>query len=260
MELHKGHRERLKRRYAENGLSSFEEHNILELLLFYAYPRIDTNDIAHKLINKFGSLSGVLKADAAALRTVDGVGDNAALFLNLIHDIAVKYVALADETTPAIHTSRSAGEYLAPYMTDRSEECAYLLCLDKKFNVLCCSEISSGGLSNVNLSLRSTMEAALVTGSTYVILAHNHTSGVALPSQTDMMTTNEIFRALQPVGVYLLDHLIFGSDRDFVSMLDSGFLDRKRAAELPEGGYRASDSELESDKKLTDNKGNYGRI
>jgi len=224
MELHKGHRERLKNRYAKDGIDSFEEHNVLEMLLFYSCARVDTNPIAHRLLNKFGSISGVLNADIASLKSVEGVGENTALFLKLIRDISDRYVLSGEEKIKTVNSTELAGKFLMPYFRGCKEEKAYLLCLDKRFKVLSCSELSSGNTDSVSLSLRKTMEAALVSGCCYVILSHNHTSGVALPSRSDLATTNELSEMLRPVGVKLIDHLIFGADNDYVSMLESGLL------------------------------------
>ena len=84
MSVHDGHRQRLKERFCKEGLDNFDEHQVLELLLFYCIPRMDTNPIAHALLNRFGRLAQVLEAPVEELEKVPGIGHNAAVFLSLI--------------------------------------------------------------------------------------------------------------------------------------------------------------------------------
>lgn len=217
---HEGHRSRMKRRFLRHGLSSFDDHNILELLLFYAQPRKDTNPIAHRLMETFGSLEAVFEAPPEALMRVEGVGESAAVLIHLVPEAARRY-RIAKETPGTILTSsREAGQYLIPRFLNAREESVYLLCLDPKNRVLDCRRLCDGSPTAVLLSVRQIVEAALAQNAASVILAHNHPNGLAIPSQEDIAATRRVRDALELMNITLLDHIIVAGE-DFVSMSDS---------------------------------------
>lgn len=223
MGIHDGHREKMRRRFLETGLEGFADHEVLELLLYYAIPRRDTNPIAHALVERYGSLSAVLNAPAEDLQTVEGIGENAAVLLQLAATIG-RRARLADmRRERAICSAEQAGAYLLERFGGELREVAYQLCLDRKGKLLACKQLGEGGISGVDMSVRAVVENALVTRASGVILAHNHPSGVALPSEEDFGVTRRVKDALATVDVELLDHIIV-ADRDFVSMAESGFL------------------------------------
>ena len=142
-DLHGGHRERLRERYLAEGLDNFNEINALELLLFYAIPRKDTNELAHRLLQKFGSLAGVFDAPIEALCSVPGVSRSAAVLLQMITELNRKYL-LSRDRAPIIHNTEEAGAYMLPYFYGQRNECVYLLCLDAKGKVLGCYSLFEG--------------------------------------------------------------------------------------------------------------------
>ena len=222
MSIHDGHRERLKNRFRTEGLDAFDEHNVLELLLFYAIPRSDTNPTAHELLDTFGSLSAVLDAPLDALMKTKGVGENAATLLKLIPALARRYEI--DKNNIACLSSTSlVGEYLLSRYVGKTQEVAYLICLDGKYKPLCCVAISEGIVNTVSINARRVIELALKYNAVGVVLAHNHPGGIALPSNDDISTTFLIRDALRTINVKLLDHIIV-ADGDYVSMADSGML------------------------------------
>lgn len=220
--IHKGHRERLKERFLKEGLDNFTDIQALELLLFYAIPQRDTNPIAHELLSRFGSLSQVLEAEAESLKTVPYIGDNAATLLRLVTELGRYYQVDCAQRTQILTTLDACGAYLVPYFFGRSKETVFLLCLDAKCKVLCCREVGEGSINTASISVRKIVETALSTNATTVILAHNHPSGVALPSGEDVQTTCRIAAALQAVEVHLADHIVV-ADGDYVSMVQSGY-------------------------------------
>lgn len=220
--IHKGHRERLKERFLKEGLDNFTDIQALELLLFYAIPQRDTNPIAHELLSRFGSLSQVLEAEAESLKTVPYIGDNAATLLRLVTELGRYYQVDCAQRTQILTTLDACGAYLVPYFFGRSKETVFLLCLDAKCKVLCCREVGEGSVNAASISVRKIVETALSTNATTVILAHNHPSGVALPSGEDVQTTCRIAAALQAVDVHLADHIVV-ADGDYVSMVQSGY-------------------------------------
>lgn len=223
MSVHDGHRQRLKKRFVEQGLDQFTAVQALELLLFYCIPRQDTNELAHRLLNHFGSFSQVLEAEIEDLVKVEGIGENTALFLKLLPAAGRFYnvdrVRMVDQP---LLTTEDCGAYLLPFFQGRCNETVFLLCMDAKCKVLCCRIIGEGSINSTAVPLRKVVEVALGMKATSVVLAHNHPSGLALPSAEDISTTRRIAAALSAVDVLLSDHLIV-ADGDYISMVQSGY-------------------------------------
>lgn len=224
MGIHDGHREKMRRRFLGGGLDHFADHEALELLLFYAIPRRDTNPIAHELMNRYGSLSAVLSAPVEDLQKVDGIGENAAVLLKLVPHLCHKArIADAERQDVVLNTSARAGSYLLEYFSGEKNEVIYQLCLDRKGKALCCKRLGDGNVGSAALDIRRMVENAILCNASAVILAHNHPSGIALPSPEDYAATDRAKAALATIGVVLSDHIIV-ADGAFVSMADSGCL------------------------------------
>ncbi len=223
MGVHDGHRERLRARFAEHGLESFNELNALELLLCYAIPRRDTNEIAHRLLDAFGSLSGVFQASMQELTSIPGIGENAATLILMVPQIVKKAHVSKAKETKIIRNSTDAGNYLLPYFLDEPDEIVMMLCLDNKRAVICCREMGRGVVNCVDANIRRMVETALKVKTTTVIVAHNHPNGVALPSREDDNFTRTLYRSLGLLGITLEDHIIVAND-EFVSLADSGVM------------------------------------
>ena len=184
--LHEGHRGRLKERFLELGIDSFDPHNILELILFYSIPRKDTNEIAHRLLEHFGSLSQVLEAPVEELCKVPGISENAATLLHLATEVGRYYMVNRSTQTQILPTVDSCARYLQPFFFGRRNETVFLLCLDAKCKVLCCKEVGEGSVNSAGISIRKIVETALAANATTVVLAHNQPSGIAVPSGEDV--------------------------------------------------------------------------
>ena len=219
--VHAGHRERQKTKFLEHGLDAFTDVEALELLLYYAIPRRDTNALAHALLDRFGSLRGVMDAEAAALQRVEGIGEGAAALVQLVTALHRRYVTSAPTRRVTIRSSEDAGSYLMPQFAHDRVERSLLLTLDVAGRVIRCRTLAEGGPGTVQLVPRELVELVLEDKAARVILAHNHISGVALPSAADVDVTRRIARMLRMIDVELMDHIIVGED-DFVSMRDSG--------------------------------------
>ena len=219
--IHKGHRERLKQRFLKEGLDQFTDIQALELLLFYAIPQRDTNPIAHALLDRFGRLSQVLDASFEELKKVPGISDHSATLLTLVTELARYYQVDCAQRVECLTTLEACGSYLVPYFFGRSSETVFLLCLDAKCKVLCCKEVGQGSVNSASISVRKVVETALAANATTVVLAHNHPSGVALPSEEDILTTRRIAAALNAVEVHLADQVVV-ADGDYVSIAQSG--------------------------------------
>lgn len=220
--IHKGHRERLKTRFLEEGLDNFTDIQVLELLLFYAIPQKDTNPIAHALLDRFGSLARVLEAEVEDLKKVPGISDHSATLLRMVTELSRYYQVNSLQKNEILTTLDACGEYLVPRFFGRCNETVFLLCLDAKCKVLCCREVGQGSINSASISVRKIVETAISANATTVVLAHNHPSGVALPSAEDIQTTRRVAAALSAVEVHLADHVVV-ADGDFVSMVQSGY-------------------------------------
>ena len=219
---HSGHRDRLRGEFLARS-ESFPDHKVLELLLFSALPRQDTNPIAHDLLERFGSLEGVLDAPPEALAQVKGVGDRSAVLFKAVKELARRYAAGRSRIGNLITTNYAAYEILHPLFFGARNERVYLLCLDGKKKLLGCAKLGEGNVNAAEVTPRGVVETALNHNAARVILAHNHVSGLALPSDEDKATTLYLQTLLSQVGVLLDDHLIFVDD-DMVSLKDSGLL------------------------------------
>ncbi|MBE6919430.1 MAG: DNA repair protein RadC [Ruminococcaceae bacterium] len=222
MGLHDGHRQRKKEQFLQHGLDGFADHEVLELLLYYAIPRRDTNEIAHRLVNAFGSLGGVFGASVEELSRVEGVGEQTALFLTLL-PAAGQYAALEGRKEIILNSVESVGRFFLQLLRGERREVLYQVCLDAKGKLLSYGRLSSGTTSMAPVSVREVVETALRCDASRVVLGHNHPSGVALPSEEDRQVTAQIRQALQTVSIDLVDHIVV-ADEDFVSMAASGML------------------------------------
>ena len=223
MGIHDGHREKMRQRFMTGGLDAFADHEILELLLYYAIPRRDTNPIAHALMERYGSLPAVLAAPREDLKRTEGIGESAAVLLHLVPQVCRRARLAQVGEDQVLNSSERAGAYLLECFDGESREVIYQLCLDRKGKLLACKRLGEGSVASADLDVRRLVENAILTGASAVILAHNHPSGVALPSDGDYTATMRVRAALNAIGIELADHIIV-ADGDFVSMADSGYL------------------------------------
>ncbi len=224
-----GHRSRMKQRYLETGLVGFDDVSTLELLLQYAIPRQDTKPIAQELLGHFGSLATVMEAPIVQLTQVKGIGDSAAILIHLVNQVARRHMIQRATFDRILCNTTECGEYLVPFFFGSRDEVVYLLCLDSKCMVLDCQKIGEGGVNSTGVSLRKIVERALSCNATSVVLSHNHTNGVAIPSIEDQRTTQFLRHGLEVIGLHLADHIIVAGE-DFISMKESGFFDKKENA------------------------------
>lgn len=222
MPQHEGHRERMRKRFREEGLDMFTDIQALELLLYYTIPRRDTNLIAHNLLERFGSFSQVLEAPVEELVKVEGVGENTAVFLHLIPQAGRFYMRDRTDNVKVLPTLESCADFLVPRFIGRRVEMVFLLCMDAKCKVLSCRKISEGSVNTAGISVRKIVEQALAAGASSVVIAHNHPGGLAIPSNEDIQTTEKIADSLRALDIHLVDHIIV-ADGDYVSLAQSGY-------------------------------------
>ena len=220
---HAGHRERMKAEFLARGLEGWPDHRVLELLLFYTIPQGDVNDLAHELVERFGSLAGVLDASVEELKKVKGVGDHTAVFLRMLPAVLGRYQGARTRLSAIINRPEEAYAWLEPYFFGARNEMVYVLCLDGKRQVLGVRKVAEGSIELAEVNTRRIAEEAIGLRAAQIYVAHNHVSNLAIPSQADWLTTDTLRGALRPIGIELIDHLVF-VDGDMVSLKDSEHL------------------------------------
>lgn len=217
---HSGHRARMKKKLLEQGLDVFEPHEVLEILLYYAIPQRNTNDIAKNLIDRFGSLSSVLDATMEALRGA-GLSENQAMYLKLIPAVSRRYLSDKHDNPDKIFDFTNASEYILDrFIGVENQENVLLVLIDAKGKVVYSGIIDKGDVGASTISIRNIVSLALNYSAVYALMAHNHPSGLALPSREDVLVTRELKKALALVNVKLLDHFIV-ADHDCISLAES---------------------------------------
>lgn len=211
--VHAGHRDRMKDRYLESGAEGFASHELLEMLLFYGIPQKDTNSLAHDMIDRFGSLEGVISAKPEELMVIPGIKKHAAVLISLVAELNRR--ALIDKLTNRVllDSQGKVEQYIKPFLSMLSIEKLYALYLDNSMRLIKCVCISEGTV-NANIpSIRRIVELAIHNNAANVILAHNHPGGLTVPSKEDRATTRDIGEALRVVDINLVEHFIVADDR-----------------------------------------------
>ena len=219
--MHKEHRERVRKRFETLGLEDFDEHQVLEMMLFYAIPRKDTNEIAHRLIDRFGSFAQVMDTSLEELERVEGMGHSSALMLKFFRSCYRYYQMSKASSGKDMKSVEACAAYLMAKLEGKRNEEVYLLCLDAKRSLISCLKLAEGDICSANISPRKVLNAALSQNAMAVVLAHNHPGGFAIPSQEDVQVTLQLGKLLHGAGIYMLDHIVV-TDDDYVSMFQSG--------------------------------------
>lgn len=217
---HSGHRKRLKRKFIENGLDVFEPHEALEMYLFYAIPRKDTNPLAHRLLDRYLTIGGVCDAPIDELMSEFGLSESAAVFLKMLPEMSRLYneSKMSDDN---VIDYENLGEKFRTKFIGRTSEAVALMLGDAKGKMIYFDIIAKGSLNSSDMPVRKIVDLSLRHNAKTAFIAHNHPSGSALPSHSDLVTTQTVFDTLASVGVQLIDHFIV-TDDDYVSLRDSG--------------------------------------
>ncbi|WP_101697909.1 JAB domain-containing protein [Clostridium minihomine] len=222
-QLHAGHRKRMQDRFLNKGIDSFESHEVLEMLLFFSIPRGDTNELAHRLMDQFGSLSGVFHAPYEELLNIKGVGRVSALLIKMIPQLCrVYYEDCHKEKVRVFEVEQAADIFRRKYI-GRANEVVVLMLLDSQCRLILCDVVNEGAVNTVPVYVRRIVELAVRYNASAAILSHNHPSGNPVPSKGDIESTISVFHALKAVNVPLRDHIIFG-DQDYLSLSHLGIL------------------------------------
>jgi DNA repair protein RadC len=214
-----GHRKRLKERFVKslkmNRSESIPDYEVLEMLLFSAYPRIDTKPIAKELIEKFGSLAGVFSADIERLEKEGKLSENVIFSIKIVNEAALRLLKSKVTEKPVIQSWKALLDYCQAAMGSITREQFRIMFLDKK-NKLIADEIQQEGtVDQTPVYPREVVKRALEHHASAVILVHNHPSGDATPSKSDIELTEQIEAGLTAVDIKLHDHLIIAGDKHF---------------------------------------------
>ena len=203
----------MRKRYLQSGFDSFATHEILEMMLYYSIPQGDTNEIAHRLIERFGSLNRLFEASVDELQEVQGIGPKSAILLKTIPEMLKRYAMEKDGLGTRFDTVSKIAQYFCRLYIGVDHECLYLMLLDNSMTLMDCSVIASGTVNSSPAPIRLIMEKALRKKASAVVLAHNHPHGLAIPSANDLELTDQINSALDAISVTLVEHIIVANDR-----------------------------------------------
>ncbi len=211
---HTNHRQRLKNRFLKEGLDFFDSHLILELLLFYSIPRRDTNETAHRLLNEFGSLSGVFDANYEDLINCCGIGESSALLIKMIPQYARAYMLDKSKGYPSFCQLDKIGEYLINYFIGAICEKIVVLLFNNNMELIDSIQLTEGSVSSANFPIRSLNDCLVRRNAACFIVAHNHPSGNLEPSQDDIATTKVLLKTFNDgLGIPMIDHIIVAEGR-----------------------------------------------
>ena len=228
--IHDGHRQRLKNKFLENGFLGFEPHNILELLLFYSIPRKDTNEIAHELLNHFGSLKNVFNADFNELIEVKGISENSATLIKMIPKIAQEYLNNSFKEGVILDTANKIGEYFISKYLGEPNEIVYAMLLSNKFELLSVVKIHEGSVNSAFVSPRKILDSVVKFNASMIVIAHNHPEGTVCPSMDDINTTADLMSAFSAFGIDLIEHFVI-SGNEFCPIIHSTGSLKNRSSE-----------------------------
>ncbi len=219
---HEGHRQRMRDKFmSEGSFDSFPPHNLLEMMLFYSSPRSDTNELAHALIDKFGSLKEVLDAPYNALTSVKGVGQQTAVLIKLIQALVKNYHYQEFSNIRYVRTTQDAVNYLTPMFCNKDKECVVMLCINHSGKLIKSAVISNGSIDSTSLDLRMLVLEALSCRATRIVLAHNHPGGMCVPSKADICATKAVAKALDNLKITFVDHIIITDDNRYFSFSET---------------------------------------
>ena len=218
--VHSGHRQRMREKFLKSGAEAFHDHELLEVLLFASISRRNTNDIAHALLDRFGSLHGVLTATPEALATVDGVGSSTVALLQTVNELFRRADMENVETPKKFETFAQIGEYLVDIYKRASVEEIYVMTFDNSMRLISCKRVGEGTVNYSPVDTGIIVKEAMDNHATSVIISHNHLGGKLIASSEDAIMTRNVATALNLVGIELLDHILV-ADNKYTSIMNT---------------------------------------
>ena len=217
---HDGHRERLRNRFRQDRGLGFAPHELLELLLTYAIPRVNTNPLAHRLIAHFGSFHAVLEARPEELEQVQGVGPQAATLLSMLLPLLRQYEKEKKRSLVQFKNFGELAAYCHTLFIGENNEQLHLLCFDARLRLIADELIAQGTPDQVSAAPRLIVQSLMRHSASGCVLTHNHPSGSPMPSPEDISLTNHLQMVLESLEIRLYDHLIIAGDKEYSFVRD----------------------------------------
>lgn len=227
---HEGHRERVRERFLKEGGEHFQDHELLEMLLFACIPMKNTNEKAHLLLEEFGSLSMLIEADPMDIVNRCQVSLNVAIFLSGLNELIKRSLRDKWKGRPILKTAEESGKYAMSLFAQIQFERFYVICLDASCRFIHAVMIAEGTPGEVRIFPRDVVAAALRHNASAIILTHNHPGGNMVPSVSDLETTHIISSILKLINILVVDHIIVGHN-EYLSFATRGFLKKEMPKE-----------------------------
>lgn len=219
----RGHRERLRQRFTASGFDGFHDYEVLELLLTYAIPRADVKPVAKRLLRVFGTLAGVFDAPMAELMQVEGVGEKAAVFLTLVRNVEMRYLASDLPGKSVFDRPDKVKAHLRLLVQGRGMECFGAIFTDQQHRHVATQIMFEGTVDRTAVYPRNLIKRALELDAKGLILFHNHPGGTPRPSREDQQLTRLIEQSGQPLEIRVLDHFLIAG-KQVLSFKEMGWL------------------------------------
>lgn len=208
---HSNHRQRLYNTVQSVGLDKANSYIALEFILTYVLPRVDTNPIAHKLIDKFGDIGAVLDAPPEELEKIQGMGPNSARLLSMMPQIFERYLQDKQRRTCILNSREALAGYCKTLLRNKPNEELYAVCLNRAYKVLRVEFLAKGTVNELLLSMQEFLRKMIsIKNNYFVVLTHSHPDNICQPSREDRIATTKFQNHLEGVGLKLLDHIIIG--------------------------------------------------
>lgn len=207
--MHTHHRQRMKTRVLTEGTEGLAPHELIEMLLYYSKPQGDTNPTAHRLIEAFGDVKGILQASVGDLMLIDGIGEHTAIMIQLIRESLRRYAWDSVTNPPTYNELSKIANFIRNYFIGLKNERLYMMMFNNRMNLIDCVMVSEGSVNCSDVSLRYMSQKVIQKNASNIVLAHNHPDGLAVPSSSDLHVTDVVSGHFGAIGVNLIEHLVF---------------------------------------------------
>jgi len=210
---HEGHRKRMRERYNATGFNGFQDHEVLEMLLYYCYPNGDTNETAHRMLNEFHTIHHLFESDVDVLMKKLNCSERIAVFLNMMPKITKVYLESKWKYQSPVLTRKQALAYVRPLFIGLKEEYFFVMTLNTAHKVINITCISKGSVNEVAPHFSHILDEVVMNKASSIILVHNHPAGTITPSISDIKATRAIVEKLNAIKIDVIDHLIIADNK-----------------------------------------------